>query len=103
MEYSEILKLLVELLGTLVGCAILTIIPKLKDWLKSKSEKEDSNNVYSLATVFVEAAEQQFKAEDPTGKLRKEYVEKCFVELGIEVTEAVNAIIEACVFRLPKA
>lgn len=101
MEYQEILKIIFECLGALATGALLTIIPKLKAWLETKVGEKQASNIYELIEVFVESAEQQYKSEDKEGTIRKQYVMDRLREVGIEITNEINAYIESAVFNLP--
>lgn len=100
MEFNNILTILMELLSfgllALVGWAV----PKICQWLNIKNSDAITQEVMNLIGVFVNAAEQLLKEEDPTGEKRKQYVIEHLQALGYEITDVMLAMIENKVFEL---
>lgn len=93
MNIDIIVKVIIPILG-----AILTYL--IVPFIKSKTTKEQRENVYFWVKVAVNAAEQVYK-EKGQGKLKKEYVIKCLMSRGIELTmEESDVLIEAAVKEL---
>lgn len=97
---NEIVTLLVKFVAFLLAGFILALIPKVKEWLDGKISQIDNETLALIVKSFVEAAEQMYKAEDPTGIKRKAYVEKNLTELGVKITEEINALIEQAVYQV---
>lgn len=100
MNYDNIINLAIEVIAVILAGFVL---PKLRAYLKAKLDAEQWEALKRLVTVLVEAAEQTLKEDDPTGKLRKQYVVSQLHELSYDVTEEVNALIEAAVYGLNEA
>lgn len=93
MNIDIIIKVIIPILG-----AIITYI--LVPFLKSKTTKEQKNNIYFWVKVAVGAAEQIYK-EKGSGKDKKQHVVDFLVDKGIEITiEELNILIEAAVREL---
>ncbi|MEY8416651.1 phage holin, LLH family [Tissierella praeacuta] len=93
MNIDIIVKVIIPILG-----AILTymIVP----FIKSKTTKEQRENVYFWIKIAVNAAEQVYK-EKGQGKLKKEYVVDYLMDRGIKLTvEELDVLIEAAVLEL---
>jgi hypothetical protein len=94
----------IEIIGKILGWAIVVIItyltPKVNAWLVEKVGAEKAEKLRKLIEELVAAAEQMFKEDDPTGEIRKKYVEQQVEALGYQITEDVNAMIESMVWRL---
>lgn len=100
MNYDNIINLAIEVIAVILAGFVL---PKLRAYLKAKLDAEQWEALKRLVAVLVEAAEQTLKEDDPTGKLRKQYVVSQLHELSYDVTEEVNALIEAAVYGLNEA
>lgn len=98
----EIQKIVIDLLAALFVGAFCYVVPKLKLWLVAKAGAEAANGIILTVEQFVLAADQMFKADDPTGMLRNQYVKEQLTKLGIAITEEINAYIEASVLKLKK-
>lgn len=96
----EILELVVKLLAAAAAGLFAWVAPKLRSWLIARAGQESAQEILSLATTFAQAAEQLLKEEDPTGEKRKRYVLEHLEQLGIEVTEAVVAMVESAVWSI---
>lgn len=96
----EILEYAVEILGALLAAVVLYLVPKVSQWIKADGSATETTVLLDLVTKFVEAAEQQLKAEDPTGEKRREYVTERLKSLGYEVTDTVIAMIEGAVWEV---
>ena len=99
----EFLEIIVQLLAAAVAALAAWAAPRLRAWLIARTDRETAEQVLVLAEVFARAAEQLLKAEDPTGEKRMQYVIERLEELGVEVTEAVTAIVESAVWSLNAA
>lgn len=97
MNYQNIIDIAIELIVVILAGFVL---PKLRAYLSAKLSAEEYAALVRLITALVEAAEQTLKDDDPTGKLRKQYVVTQLRELNYDITEQVDALIEAAVYGL---
>lgn len=90
---EEILNIVGKLLAALVVGILTYFAPKINTLLETWKIK-------GLVSSFVEAADQMFKAEDPDGSIRNNYVKEQLQALGVIITEQINAYIESEVYKL---
>ncbi len=76
-----------------VGMALVVIL-----WLCGKISSDRVSQVWRWVCWLVQAAEQLFGAK--TGAQKKEYVEKMLKDLGVKITDEIDALIEAAVREL---
>lgn len=81
IDWTQVILALISLSG-----AILTavVIP----YIRSKTTKQQRDNIYTIIQSAVWAADQMFKANDPTGALRLRWVMNQLEELNLNVTES---------------
>ena len=81
IDWTQIFIALISLAG-----AILTgvVIP----YIRAKTTKQQRDNIYTVIQSAVWAADQMFKASDPTGELRLRWVMNQLEELNLNVTES---------------
>lgn len=98
------MELIIELIGKIVGAAIVALLffalKKLKEYIEIQKQSIENKDLLLLIESLVEAAEQMFKLNDPTGEKRKTYVEEQLVALGYEINKKLDAYIEAAVFEI---
>jgi len=96
--------IILSVIGRLLGAAAVIVAayltPKVKLWLECKAGTEATNGIILMVRELVKAADQLYKTEDPTGEIRNAYVKEQLKALGIEITNEVDAHIEAAVFDL---
>ncbi len=93
MNVDIIVKVVIPILG-----AIITYI--LVPFFKSKTTKQQRENIYFWVRVAVQAAEMIF-VDKGQGKLKKEYVVEFLTSKGIDVTlQELDVLIEAAVKEL---
>jgi len=93
MNIDIIVKVLIPILGAIL---IYLIVP----FLKSKTTKEQRENIYFWVQVAVGAAEQIYAGKGQ-GKLKKEYVVDFLVSKGINITiQELDVLVEAAVKEL---
>lgn len=97
---ENIIEILGRLLAAIVMCLIAYLAPKVKEWLTANAGESTTKQIEILARAFARAAEQLLKNQDPTGEKRNKYVVDQLEALGIEVTQAVMAIIEGAVWEI---
>lgn len=91
-------------IGTIVIALIGAIITYIVvPYIKSKTTKEQRNNVMFWVDVAVTAAEQIYN-EKGQGKLKKKYVLEFLNSMGLDFDEKeLNILIEAVVLELNRA
>lgn len=103
---DEIIRIIGSLLGAIFISVIVyaskILVPKVKEWLSVYIDNEYMTYFETLIGEFCKAADQLYKADDPTGEIRNNYVKTELEKLGIIITSKINAIIESKVFDLPK-
>ena len=97
---EEILDILIKLIGSLAGVAVVYAAKTACSYLKNA--REDAK-LDKFITSAVAAAEQTMKAYDDDGSARMDYVQNLLVEAGYSVTEAVIALIESKVYEINTA
>lgn len=98
------MELIIELIGKIIAALFVGLtyyaLRKLTEYLEAQKESIKNKDLLLLIDSFVEAAEQLYKLNDPTGEKRKQYVEQQLMALGYAITEQVEAYIEASVFEV---
>lgn len=97
MDYMVFIEIAVKIIAVILTGYIL---PKLRAYLSAKLSAEEWAALVKLITALVEAAEQTLKDEDPSGKHRKAYVVSELKELGYDITDQIDAMIEAAVYGI---
>ena len=96
MNIEIITKVLIPMLGAII---VYVIVP----FFKSKTTKEQRDNIYFYVQLAVNAAEQIYK-EKGQGKIKKEYVLEYMRQLNFDIDEAdLEVMIEAAVIELNKS
>ena len=94
IDRTQIFIALISLAG-----AILTgvVIP----YIRAKTTKQQRDNIYTIIQSAVWAADQMFKANDPTGGIRLQWVMNQLKETNLDVTESeLMRLIEQAVKEL---
>lgn len=95
-----IFDIIARILGALIACGIIYLIPQINVWLKERIGEEKTEKLERVIGELVGAAEQMYKTEDPDGSIRKHYVEEQLKALGYELTEYINSLIESEVLHI---
>ena len=79
IDWTQIILALIGLIG-----AILTavVIP----YIRSKTTKQQRENIYTIIQSAVWAADQMFKASDPSGGIRNTWVMNTLKEMNLEIS-----------------
>ena len=99
---AEHTTLLVKIIAMVLFAVLFVVLAKCKKKLEAEIAAGEATELDKLIYQFVSAADQLLKAQDPTGEKRKAYVYKLLEELGVVVTDIINAKIEAAVLKMPK-
>lgn len=93
MNIDIVTKIIIPILG-----AIITYV--LVPFFKSKTTKEQRDNIYFWVKIAVQAAEMIY-AEKGQGKLKKQYVLEFLTSKGINITSAeLDMLVESAVKEL---
>ena len=91
-----------KLLAAAAVSAIIYLTPKVNAWLVERIGLEKTKRLFEQINKFVEAADQLYKADDPTGDIRNNYVKGQLAKLNIVITDEINSYIEGLVFEINK-
>lgn len=98
------MELYIDIAGKIIALAFVSVLyfayGKMKAYLEAKMQSIENDDLALLIASFVEAAEQMFKVDDPTGQKRKEYVIAQLKELGYVITSQIDAYIESAVYEI---
>ena len=97
---DTIINLIVEIIFALFVVGCLYFLGLAGKRLQAEIEDGDATQFEKIIYKFVRAAEQMLKKDDPDGTKRKEYVIDRLRELGVEITNELEALIEAAVYDL---
>lgn len=97
---EEILNIIIKLGASLLGLFVGFVLQEAKKYLQAKLSNEEQAKLQSLVKTLVAAAEQMYHDVDPDGGKRLGYVQTMLIDAGVELTDAVRAIIEAQVQSL---
>ena len=92
-------KLIPVAFDLILAVISVVLIPKIHELLVLKIGKDEAARITTLIYEAVRAAEQLYR-EPGNGKVKKEYVVNLLVAQGIEMTEELNARVEAAVYDL---
>lgn len=97
---EKIVSIIGELLGAIFSGALIYLVPKIKEWLETRTSKDTQEVLKTLIDSFVRAAEQLLRDSDDDGTKRMNYVQDKLRELGFEITSDVVSMIEASVWEV---
>lgn len=97
---EDIIDMIIKIVATLLAFGVGYVGKLLAQWLKTKLDEKTYAKLEAFVAELVAAAEQLYKADDPTGNIRLGYVQTMLVEAGYEITNAVMAMIESKVFDI---
>lgn len=99
---ENLIEIAVKILAALLAIGITWLTGKAKEYLTIKAEATGNEHLAKLIEQFCEAAEQQLKEDDPTGIKRKAFVCEMLTAAGYEISDIIDAAIEAAVYRINK-
>lgn len=92
----DITSVVVAVIGLLSTIVTAVLVP----YFKSKTTREQRDNIYFWAKIAVEAAEKIYK-DAGQGKAKKEFVKQFLADHGIVLDEAqVDVVIESAVLQM---
>lgn len=97
---ENIIDILIKIVAMLLALGAGWLGKYLIGLVKTKLSVTQAAKLDLFIGELVAAAEQMYKAKDPDGSIRLEYVQEMLVEAGYDITEAVRALIEAKVFEI---
>lgn len=95
----DLIYVLTRLTFALLALAFLIIFQRVQLSIEEKAKSGQATDLDLIIDDFVAAAEQLLRKDDPDGSKRKQYVIDCLTELGIIITNEIDARIEGSVFR----
>lgn len=80
IDWTQIILALISLIGT-----ILTVV--FIPYIRSKTTKQQRENIYTIIQSAVWAADQMFKASDPSGGIRNTWVMNTLKEMNLDISQ----------------
>ena len=80
IDWTQIILAIIGLIG-----AVLTTV--IVPYIRAKTTKQQRENIYTVIQSAVWAADQMFKASDPTGGARNKWVMQQLKNIGLDVSE----------------
>ena len=100
---EQIWNIIGKLLAALVVAMVAYLMPKVKAWLEARADRDTTDAVLALIQAFVQAADQLFHDNDPTGAIRMQFVKDQLKATGVEVTDNIVNMIEGAVWAVNQA
>ncbi len=97
---EQIIDIIIKIVVTLLLAGAGWLGKYVITYLRNNLDAKEVAFLDSFIAELVAAAEQLYAEVDETGRIRREYVQKMLVEAGYEITEAVQAMIEAKVYDI---
>lgn len=97
---SNLCDVIGSVLAALLVSLLAWIAPKAKTWLETNTDVATQEMLRRTIRSFVQAADQLYHDGDPSGNLRRQYVQDQLMDIGIEITEAVLSMIEGSVWEV---
>lgn len=99
---ENLIDIFAKIAAAVVFLALAWLWNKVKDYIAVKAAATGNSDLLRLVEEFCKAAEQEYKAGRLTADARKEYVYDLLTDASVEVTNVVDALIEAAVYRINK-
>lgn len=97
---EQIIDIIIKIVATLLLAGAGWLGKYVITYLRNNLDEKNIAFLDTFIAELVAAAEQLYAEADETGRIRREYVQKMLVEAGYEITEAVQAMIEAKVYDI---
>lgn len=97
---EQIIDIIIKIVVTLLLAGAVWLGKYVITYLRNNLDAKEVAFLDSFIAELVAAAEQLYAEADETGSIRRGYVQKMLVEAGYEITEAVQAMIEAKVYDI---
>ena len=94
------MNIVAKILGFIFALVLTWLATMIKSYIAKTADTMEDEKLKDLVSVFVSAAEQQYKAMEHSGANKKDYVTSELAKLGYELTEYLNALIESAVYKL---
>lgn len=93
-----------DIIGKLLAAAFVALLsylaPKANAWFEANADAATQAKIWKMIQSFAKAAEQLYHDKDPSGEIRKRFVEAQLRALGVEITEAVLNMIQGAVWEI---
>lgn len=94
IDWTQVILAVISLIGAILTAVVIPFI-------RSKTTKQQRDNIYTIIQSAVWAADQMFKTNDPTGGIRFQWVMDQLKETNLDVTESeLMRLIEQAVQEL---
>lgn len=97
---EQIIDIIIKIVATILLAGAGWLGNYIINYLRSNLDAKEVEFLDTFVAELVAAAEQMYAKEDPDGSIRLGYVQGMLVEAGYEITEAVQAMIEAKVYDI---
>lgn len=97
---EQIIDIIIKIVATLLLAGAGWLGKYVITYLRNNLDEKNIAFLDTFVAELVAAAEQMYAKDDPDGSIRLGYVEEMLVEAGYEITEAVQAMIEAKVYDI---
>lgn len=98
---EQIISLAAQVLLGIVMLALVAILARARKQIEQREATQDEQTWLDMVIYeLVCAAEQTLKIGDPDGRKRKAYVVEQLNNLGVAITDLINAKIEAAVYEV---
>lgn len=80
IDWTQIILALISLFGAILTAVVIPFI-------RSKTTKQQRENIYTIIQSAVWAADQMFKASDPSGGIRNTWVMNTLKEMNLDISQ----------------
>ena len=97
---EQIVDIIIKIVATILLAGAGWLGNYIITFLRSNLDAKEVEFLDTFIAELVAAAEQMYSKDDPDGSIRLGYVQEMLVGAGYEITEAVQAMIEAKVYDI---
>ncbi len=97
---EQIIDIIIKIVATILLAGAGWLGNYIITFLRSNLDAKEVEFLDTFIAELTAAAEQMYAKDDPDGSIRLGYVQEMLVEAGYEITEAVQAMIEAKVYDI---
>ena len=97
---EQIVDIIIKIVATILLAGAGWLGNYIITFLRSNLDAKEVEFLDSFIAELVAAAEQMYAKDDIDGTVRLNYVQKMLVDAGYEITEAIQAMIEAKVYDI---
>lgn len=97
---EQIIDIIIKIVATILLAGAGWLGNYIISYMRSNLDAKEVEFLDTFVAELVAAAEQLYAEADETGRIRREYVQKMLIEAGYEITDAIQAMIEAKVYDI---